>query len=202
MKLKTFETLYHVGTMNTAHKGKGSYEGSGLSVSLHPEEWRRIARLGGAPIHKLTKENNQFLDYYESMKEQGFEQKVIEWGVENGYIESATVYCVENYDEEFDRVVMGSYMDQKAAEDEYEAYEECDLTKMYARDWYVTLPKLDKRILAYGKSVLNISLLMTVYVEDQTDLDGIWWEEELDVFSYSAPRGVIVPSKISEWKMK
>ena len=48
----------------------------------------------------------------------------------------------------------------------------------------------------------TFDLLLTVYVENETDYDGIWWNDELDVSKYSAPRGVIFNSKLKEWSVK
>jgi hypothetical protein len=41
-------------------------------------------------------------------------------------------------------------------------------------------------------------LVLTVYAEEH-GYDGVWWNDRLDVQNYSAPRGVIVPSKIKSW---
>ena len=48
----------------------------------------------------------------------------------------------------------------------------------------------------------TFDILLTVYLENNTEYDGIWWEEELDVLKYSAPRGVIFNSKLKTWDIK
>ena len=51
---KSFAKLWHVGSMNPRIKRPGSYEGAGLSVSVHPEDWQQIAEIGG-DLWELTK---------------------------------------------------------------------------------------------------------------------------------------------------
>jgi len=36
---------------------------------------------------------------------------------------------------------------------------------------------------------------------DTLGLDGVWWQDVLDVTKLSAPRGVIVPSKVNTWNI-
>ena len=44
-----------------------------------------------------------------------------------------------------------------------------------------------------------LEFVLPIFAEQQ-GLDGVWWQDKLDVNRYSAPRGVIVPSKIKSWK--
>lgn len=201
MKTIHFEELYHIGTLNPEHKGRESHEGAGLSVSLHPDAWRKIARLGGFPLHTLQKENNQFLDYYESLEDKSFEERILSWGLEKGYIAPATIYHVEYWDDELECVVRGSYTNKKVAEDEYEPYEEDEEAKLYSTDGYISLSPLQERTRASVSPSFVLPLLTTVFVEDETELDGVWWEEKLDVYAYSAPRGVIIPKRVNEWNV-
>ena len=67
--LKLFEdysdkTYYHVGLMNIANKSDISYEGSGLSISKHPEEWQKINPLTSGDLFELKKRTPIFFDYY------------------------------------------------------------------------------------------------------------------------------------------
>ena len=61
----------------------------------------------------------------------------------------------------------------------------------------------DKLKKATGQSRIDatgvLDYMLPLYAE-QLDLDGVWWGDELDVHRYSAPRGVIVPSKVDTWK--
>lgn len=43
---------------------------------------------------------------------------------------------------------------------------------------------------------------LTVFVDETTTLDGVWWEDRLDVrVGGSAPRGTIVPSRLDDWSV-
>lgn len=42
--------------------------------------------------------------------------------------------------------------------------------------------------------------LLVVYGEEETDYDGVWWEDEYG--HMSAPRGVIFPSRLEAWKKR
>ena len=61
-------TVHHIGSFDPRDKGgRGeSYEGVGLSVSLHPDAWMAIARLGGLPEWSLTAPDGggRFLDVH------------------------------------------------------------------------------------------------------------------------------------------
>lgn len=63
---RTFEALFHVGTLRPEDKGCDgpSWEGHGLSVSVHPAAWTRIARLGGRPTWKLVNDQARFVDVH------------------------------------------------------------------------------------------------------------------------------------------
>jgi hypothetical protein len=53
-----------------------------------------------------------------------------------------------------------------------------------------------------AEPVMVPGLIATVYVEDVTDLDGVWWDAPLDVLAYSAPRGVIAPKRLFSWNFR
>jgi hypothetical protein len=59
----TLKKLYHVGSLNVENKRDHSYEGAGLSVSTHPDAWRKIARghVTG-DTYQAVKPNNKFLN--------------------------------------------------------------------------------------------------------------------------------------------
>ncbi len=91
LPLVSFPKLFHVGTMNVADKQRGSYEGAGLSVSLHPEEWMHIAEIGG-PIWECRRRGNKFIDYYKLSKHN--KDVISMWAVHNGWGNYKTVWRV------------------------------------------------------------------------------------------------------------
>lgn len=62
----TLDEVFHVGTLDFADRAAWSYEGDGLSVSVHPEEWAQIARLGHA-VWRVTRSDEapfRFVDFH------------------------------------------------------------------------------------------------------------------------------------------
>src|SRR5690606_28206530 len=74
---------------------------NGLSVSQCPEDWIKIARLGGRDLYILTKEDSSFFMAYGDER-----QKAIEWCVDNGYLKKAKKYRAYNTDEEGEEFYM------------------------------------------------------------------------------------------------
>ena len=54
---KGLSTLYHVGTTDIKNKGKDSYEGKGLSVSICPTAWCKIAKIYSSDVWEFKKPN-------------------------------------------------------------------------------------------------------------------------------------------------
>lgn len=191
-----FEELYHVGSLDPKDKGTGSYEGVGLSVSLHPEEWMEIARIGGT-TWELTKQGNSFLDYYGLSDEH--KEQILRWGLKRGLVESSTIYRVTYYDSEYDEERYMDFFSRKEADEEAELLEEDAKVEVVPGSYRSTF-KLKKMTRNAPGDALGA--LTPVYVEHETRLDGVWWDEELDTSRLSAPRGVIVPARLKEWKIE
>ena len=196
MKLPTrcFDALYHVGTMNPEHKKPGSHEGNGLSVSVHPEEWKQIVPgYVEGDIWILSKTGGLFLD---ALKLSNTQKNMIKKEAEKAeWIITAENYRVTWYDdeEECERyMIFDSYAE---AEKEAEFMDE----PVTSEPGWKAGPVLTER-LGWSPDVLLLEdIVTTFYVEDFTELDGVWWAEKLKVESYSAPRGVIVPSRLMHW---
>lgn len=62
--------------------------------------------------------------------------------------------------------------------------------------------KLRQRTMHSAEPVMVPDLIAMVYVEDATNLDGVWWQDRLDVSAYSAPRGAIVPKMLPLWAFR
>lgn len=193
LPLKTIKNVFHVGTMDIGKKSEYSFEGSGLSVSNNPDEWRKIAKLGG-DLYSLSKLNGVFVDVHEISNNQI--TNIISWGIKNGYVLQEKTYKVRILDEEGEE----GYMEFPTyGEAKKETYDDEDV--IINTEGIKPTDKLKKETrqarIAPNQS---LELLLTIYIEKNTDYDGIWWEDTLDVSRYSAPRGVIFNSKISEWK--
>ena len=190
----THHKVFHVGSLNSSDKRESSLEGAGLSVSLHPSEWQSIAKLGGNPWFQLEKKEPAFLDFHKLTEQQL--EVIAHWGVTNGYIEKNTVYFYESLNEMEEELIY-----------EFTSYEECyeeasdNEEEVQTKDGYKATSKLETAC-KYKKipPFLVIDLLSTIYVESVLNLDGVWWNDLLDEWNYSAPRGVITLSKLDEWK--
>lgn len=182
--------LSHVGSLRAEDKKNLSYEGQGLSVSQHPEEWQRIARLNG-DVHAFSKPA-KMLDFHSLNDEQL--ESVMAHALKSGWVERSDVHTVTYFDDEWDREMRMQFADYDEAIDEAEALEGEVNT---AQEWkYLDMPDNTAR----SGEVADADVVVAAWVDqERPDLDGVWWEDDLDVSRLSAPRGVIVPSRIESW---
>lgn len=198
MKLHTFDALYHVGTLDLAHKGtRGeSLEGLGLSVSQCPQAWVRIAKLGGLPWWRLSKAGNRFLDLHGLSPEQ--HQDYLRWGQEQQLVQPAVVWQACWYDDELQSECCSLHLSEEQALAEVEEPESIKSvpgwlgTEMLARlSGKRSAPFLD-----------NVEALVAVQYAEFAGLDGVFWNEELNPLCYSAPRAVIVRPQLASWQVE
>lgn len=191
--------VYHIGTMDFENKRSDSLEGAGLSVSKHPEAWKQIAKLGGFQTFTLEKKDGTFLDAH-ALKEHEREN-IIQWGKDKGYISMAPIYTVTYYDDEMRSDVQSMYFDEKEALLEAEGIEGAEPVKA---EGLKASPSLHLKTHSVREitSFLVFDKLLPVYVEEGLNIDGVWWEDDLDPSRYSAPRGVISKEKVIDWTVK
>ncbi len=188
----SFEVLYHVGTMDAAQKNAAfeSLEGDGLSVSLHPEEWREIAELGNSPTWVLTKAGNQFLDFHSLDDDQ--RAQIREWGIAEGWLEPARLWEVSYYDDECEDRRLFVFDNEGEARDEYDGCDPESEPQLVEKDGAVATSKLSERVaMKRIDPSLGEELAVVVFAEDVAGLDGVWWEDTYDPSGLSCPRGVI-----------
>lgn len=195
MPFRSFPVLYHVGSLNAADKGNDSYEGAGLSVSLHPEEWMEIAQLSG-PVWQAIRPGNKFLDFYRLTKRQ--KATIIAWGQSEGYLEQKAQWRVDYYDEEYEEKRFFVFDNEQEAQEEAQEYGTVPKEIKGATDSTAKLIQRTKQ--GRVSPGMGFELLCPVYVEDVLNIDGVWWNERLEPEALSAPRGVIVPSQIDHWR--
>lgn len=190
----SFKKLFHVGSLDSARKRSGSYEGAGLSVSTHPDAWRRIARgYVVGDTYRATKDGNVFLAAHKLSKQATAD--IAKWAVENKLLEPAVTYRVSYYDDELESEVYSDFDSLEAAE--YEANDPSEIKEI--QGGYKATQKLqtltnNPRIAPTG----ILEYVLPLYAEQQ-GYDGVWWQDKLAPEKYSAPRGVIVPSKVASW---
>lgn len=196
-KIITLNNLYHVGTLDASKKGTSSFEGAGLSVSTEPDAWIKIGKghISG-DTYKAIKTNNRFLNASSLTKSDL--NKISEWAIEEKLVTRTRTIRVTYFDDELDSNVYQEFNSTEDAEKEFEDLSDYEVT---TNDKGLgptnKLKSLTKNSHITSTDVLDYTL--PLYAENK-GLDGVWWNDELDVSRYSAPRGVIVPSKISSWK--
>jgi 8-oxo-dGTP pyrophosphatase MutT (NUDIX family)/GNAT superfamily N-acetyltransferase len=190
---KSFPKLWHVGSMNPADKRPGSYEGAGLSVSVHPEDWQQIAEIGG-DLWEFTKKGNKFVNFHRMTKAQ--RETIAQWGVQNGYVEHVEVWRATWFDDEREENVYADFLTKE------EALAESPKVKLVKNQLQGTEKLKQRTRNPHTDTQVAFDLLVTVYAEEQLDCDGVWWEDNYDPENLSAPRGVIFPNKLSTWSKK
>jgi hypothetical protein len=194
------DCVYHIGTLNPADKRRFSYEGAGLSFSLAPAEWERIAELPAAAWWRLVRRNARFLDYH--ALDQAARRTISAWAIEQGLAEIRRGVRIE-YDHEFEfsgveRCVC--FCATRAEAEETVEAEEMENAVVSPAEWLAPLPKLEARTgAAIDVETGCFDYLLPIWVEECTDLDGVWWEDVYDPAGLSAPRGVIVPSRLQRF---
>lgn len=189
--------LRHVGSMDPARKRAGSYEGAGLSVSECPDEWRIIGRghVGG-PTWQL-RGDGAFIDAHALNDEQS--AAVLAWGEREGLVTPASMWKVTWFDDELDREMSALYASRDEALEE--SYEGAELSVI---EGYVATRELEIKQ-AGGRevpSVLVRDLVLSELSSRVPMICGVWWDDELNVAAYSAPRGVIHLEGLAAWKIE
>ncbi len=208
MKLSLYRppAVFHVGSMAKPPVRRTSYEGSALSVSLCPEAWSRIARLGG-PVHEIAGEGMGFVSY-EGMDADD-RIAILEWARAEGLVESACLWKAWLWDDESEA---WSYMlcpSEAAATAELREDEaEVDLPPgASALVEPVQINRLTEagatRADGYGRDCDATDIATLFWIEDvlrsqMPDVIGLWWDERFDPDALSAPRGAIVPAVIGQ----
>lgn len=189
-RVRKFTTVTHLGTLNTSDRKNWSLEGDGLSVSVHPEAWKQIARLGGSEQWTLARTDGTpltFLDAHALTDKQRAD--IANWGIREGIVTETTAYTVTTYDDELDEDMTAMYATRADAETDTDDPD--DINEIITFTFTGNSPR--------GADLGNtVDILTTVWTEQNTDHDGVWWHDKLDPAAYSAPRGVILPSRIHQ----
>lgn len=193
-------TVTHVGTLNPAHKGeKGySYEGAGLSFSVDPDAWVEIAELENKPWWKADLSGARILDGLACLKSPKIMEEIQTWAQEKGLASPVPMFKAIFRDTEDDQLVEFWCATQKQAREEIEDQDEGRVES--STQWVpsaLLCARMGNSADQAGKLNPNVpSEMMMAWAEDH-GWDGAWWNETLNPSSYSAPRGVIFPSKLT-----
>lgn len=172
----------HIGTFDRADKTEDSYEGNGVSVSVHPDDWAEIARLPD-PVWTLTNDNGKPFSMVDAHRlDEGL---VSGYATRNGYATETVAWTVPIVDEN------GEDAGQFTVLDHDEAVYEADGATPARTSALVATEKLARRTGATPGTVAYPEHLTVVWAEDRTDADGVWWDDTHDPVNLSAPRGTI-----------
>lgn len=188
-----------------------SMEGIGLSVTYDDEEildaWRYIAELPYKHVRLcgVDGKTGKFVLWSAAL-----EKQATEWAVANGWLEETAGWEVSWYDSEVDERRYTVYLTSKEAYKEMEyGGHEGEEPEVREIPWWTPTGSLIARwrehFAAFGpESIMDPSSavieVQNLYVAAAyPDADGIWWENVLDPYGLSAPRGVILPHALSRW---
>jgi hypothetical protein len=195
--LVRYSEVWHVGSLNPADKGRdgNSHEGAGLSVSRDPEVWAEIAKLVG-PTHGLRRADAAFLNYHRFTRR----DVACEWAVSQGLLFYGHFFEVSWYDSEWDDRLHTLFMSREQAAAEFDAVRESDdSAELRPMEGWCGTRRLSGRMGFEVDPIFAEELAISCWVEDATALDGIWWQDQFAPERLSAPRGVIVLSRLPFW---
>lgn len=197
---KRFTRLWHVGSLQIADKGMQgpSQEGSGLSVSIHPEDWTSIARLGGYPTWDVRRKLNHFLHFHKLTKAQ--RKALQDWGIAKGYLVLKSQWELRYYDSELDDECSCLFDTKAEARAETPDWlEESEPAKITEVMRPCPTPAMAERLQMNLRFCDAMDMTATFWVEDETQMDGVWWNDVYAPETLSAPRGVIVRRALPLW---
>lgn len=196
---RTLSEVYHVGDLSGERVSPTvSYEGSGVSVSLHPDIWTRISpEVGGesATTYTLSMDDGQF---YEASPSGTPRERVVEWCLDNEYVHEIDGYRVQWEDNGVTHW-MEFYAREKArreARREGREIVETDLLALGARGERYWSEAFTQEPVNADPAVIRD--LTPVWFAEAGGFEGVWWDETLAPEDFSAPRGVIFQSALSK----
>jgi len=201
------ERVWHVGNLKRARrKAPDSQEGTLLSVSEYPRAWMKIAQLGGRPTFMLVRKDGREGIFVDRLAITASAERKILAG--SGLVTKAKVYILrtETSDESGDDVVSEMvFASREEAEAEANPDElEDGYARIFERAGWAATPELNRRWEEVFSSPLRTSFAgefaLMEAIEALGLYDGMWWNEVLDPWALSAPRGGIFQSRLSEWK--
>jgi len=194
--------VWHVGNVSAKRrKASTSLEGSGLSVSEHPEEWAEIASLGGHDTHEFRRKDGQPGVFVHMLNMGRAKQSLLDAAAAEGLLQKAQRWEYRWFDDEMDEELYSTF------DSEDEAVAEMDDGaggSVHAVVVNVPTRKLQtewrKTFAARLDDSLAEDFALLLLLERSGNYDGAWWNETLDPQNLSAPRGVIFQTKLPLWR--
>lgn len=196
------DSVIHVGCTDITPReqpgSSGSQEGQMLSVSQCPAAWTEIARLGGGEWSDISRDGAplKFLDFNKMTEE--VIDLLSERGIANGLAEK--------------RLMWRAWATDEDGEDQYSLFDTQDQA-MRETEEGCQPPTEDVRLVATeklamlwcNKPAMSPFFTMSALAAEcfaHSDLDGIWWHDELAPNHCSAPRAGIFQHRLPELQMQ
>jgi hypothetical protein len=203
--------VYHVGSLDPALRGslhRSSQEGPCLSVSLCPDAWTAIARLGGSGLYALERDGGAFLDVHAAMSDPAVRETIVRWAESEGlivYRERWKAWVLDEETEEWMHFDVDTREDAEAEVDEFATGPDGGPAIELSMG-YVATEELGRR-LGCGRfdDAFAMDFVAMAWARDAAPMltgrtfDGVWFREEYAPERHSAPRGGIFPDALQEW---
>ncbi len=171
-------------------------------MSLHPEEWTSIARLGGR-TYRLRKSGARFLDVPGGS---GRDPATLAWAEREGFLAPRQFWRVTEWDPEREEDVYSDFESEAEARRESEVrsvYE--DIADPVPVSGHVFAPRGEEywhEAFARSEPVRHelAEDFAPIFHARALGLDGVWWNDDYDPPLLSAPRGAIF--RPSEWEVE
>lgn len=213
--LRQMPVLFHVGHLQGRERSEKlpSFEGLCLSVSEQPAAWRRIARLGDAPTWRLERDGALFADVYASLRKATLAEELQAWGVAQGLVTEVSQW--EAWWEDAEEGVW-KYTLHETEEEARDNLDEPDERDHLGRP--VVRPRaglLNTALLRQRTGcperfphALQFVLMAALLELNQSQapghkvVEGLFWNDELDVSAHSAPRAGIFEDRLPLWERR
>ena len=189
-------TVFHVGSLDPARKNLRSYEGAGLSISLDPNEWSAIARLGSR-VWRLERPGARFLDALALHPSQ--RGAIEQWGLDLGWVDRVPAWRLTYFDEELGEDVYSLYADHATALTEATALDGTTPTVVELTSALVATDAFDDLTVTAGDLVIENPLIAAWVERCVPELEGVWWEYDRRPEVLSCPCGVIGVTRLAHW---
>jgi len=195
--------LIHVGRLDQPRiTGRNSYEPGCLSVSECPDVWQRIMRspqinpkrytlnrADQSPLKLVCVHTLLEVDGCEPMAQYLIDQKLAV---------RSTLFQASYEDDEIGGTLTSLHTEYASALETAMEDEE-QVTEVEA---LLPTEALIARLGFTPDPIQMDDVALAIYFEDrEPEVDGLWWEDDLDPLSYSAPRGGLFQSRLERIKM-
>jgi hypothetical protein len=189
----SFDKVYHVGDLNPNNERRirNSLEGNALSVSVNPDAWTKIVKLGGRDTFEIESNTGAlvFVHMLDLMRKKKFsilKNELVDLAVSRNYLQKTVAFKSTYYDDELGSSCYTLHKTSEEAAENGESVRKCVI--------YTGTPEFCQTMRLSFDNITDVADLGIMQVLKDgflRDIDGVWWNEKLDPDCYSAPRGAL-----------